>query len=121
MSENQTTLSQKIKPYVEENHQSIFNFAKKAGIQTATFNYMMVNNSFRVGAIELLGAYDEKIIDITINHLLSLKKKNDLPIENSPLLQRIQELEEQINNLQSKMISNNQLLIDCQQKIINQK
>lgn len=110
MTEKRTTLGEKLTPYLEKEYNSIFNFAVEMKLPTASFNYTVKNNSFRLDKM-----------DIIINHFLSLRSNNNFIADKSPLLQEIENLKKEVAHLQNSLIDNNKLLIDCQQQIINQK
>lgn len=118
MTEN---LAQKLKAEIEKGANSIFKFASDNGFKTASLNYAIVNNSFRLEILEQLGTTNEKLLNIIINHFISLSKNNDFIPDTSPLLQEIENLKKEVATLQQNLINSNQMLIDCQQKIINQK
>lgn len=111
-------LSELLKAHFEKTHFSVFNYANKANIATATLNTRLKNYTFQLKHIEDLGKFDEEVLDITINHLISLKQTPHKS-NNTGSQEIINNLQQQLSEVQQTLISTQHQLIDCQQKIIN--
>lgn len=113
-------LSELLKAHFEKTHFSVFNYATKANIATATLNTRLKNYTFQLKHIEALGTFDEEVLNITINHLISLKQTPH-ETNRTESQQTINDLQNQLGKVQQTLIETQHQLINCQQQIINDK